>query len=161
MIVPMKRNLMIRGGHMPNLWKSHLVALAAVVGTCAGCYDGQALVEQARSVALNTRLAEVDLGMFYTTLPRDADSTSLTEVKVHIFGTVPRYRVPEIEKQLKTETYRLRHETLSAVRKSSREELAEPNFTRLRTRIESVVNGILADAPVKTIGFYDIAMRQM
>ena len=144
-----------------SLLKAQTAALALCLAFCAGCYDGEALVKQARSAALNSRLAEVDLGSFYTTLPRDPSSTSLTEVKLHIFGTVPRYRVPDIEKQLQTEAFRFRHETLAAIRRTTREELAEPNFSRLRARIEGVVNAILADAPVKTIGFYDIAMRQI
>jgi hypothetical protein len=126
-----------------------------------GCYDGEALVEQARSVALNTRLAEVDLGTYRTTLPRDPQTGLFIEMEVRVFGTVPRYRVPEIEKQLKTEEYRLRHETLAMLRRSSREDLADPNLSEMRTRIEHVINGILENAPVKTIGFYSVRLREM
>jgi hypothetical protein len=126
----------------------------------AGCYDGEALVQQARSSAVKTRLAEVDFGTFQTTLPRDAETSALTELKIHVFGTVPRYRVPDIAKQLKVEEYRLRAETLKAVRHATREELAEPNLTQLRRRIERVVNEILADAPVKSIGFYEVTFHQ-
>jgi len=151
---------MLRALQILSRWNAACVALALVVGSTAGCYDGEALVARARSAALNSRLAEVDLGTFYTSLPRDPDSPSLTEIKLHIFGTVPRYRVPEIEKQLRTEAYRLRHATLTAVRRSTRDELAEPNFTALRARIEEVVNQNLVDAPVKSIGFYDIAVRR-
>jgi hypothetical protein len=151
---------MLRAHHKSSRWKATLAVCALAVSPTSGCYDGEALVTRARSAALNSRLAEVDLGSYYTTLPRDPDATSLTEIKMHIFGTVPRYRVPEIEKQLRTEAYRLRHETLTAIRRSTREELAEPNFTALRDRIESVVNQTLADAPVKSIGFYDIAVRR-
>jgi hypothetical protein len=131
------------------------------IGLCAGCYDAEALVSQARSAALNTRLAEVDLGSFRTTLPRNPDSAALTELELHIFGMVPRYRVPALEQQLKEEEYRLRHETLAAVRRSTRDELAEPSLTRLRSRLENVVNGILAEAPVKSIGFYDVKVYDM
>lgn len=137
-------------------WAAAILCLAL----CAGCYDGDVLVTQARSAALNTRLAEVDLGSFHTTLPRDPKSGSIPELNVHIFGTVPRYRVPAIEKQLKTDEFRLRHETLAAVRASTREELAEPGLTKLRARIERIINAILDDAPVKTIGFYDVTIHQ-
>jgi hypothetical protein len=106
-------------------------------------------------------LAEVDLGAFHTTLPRDPNSVSLTELKLHIFGTVARYRVPEVQKQLKTESYRLRHETLTAVRQATPEELAEPSLAKLRKRIASIVNGIFAESPVKAIGFYEFSMRRM
>jgi hypothetical protein len=125
-----------------------------------GCYDGHEMVKQAQSAALNARLAEVDLGKFQTTLPRDPNTASFTSLDLHIFGTVPRYRLGAITRQLKTDDYRLRSETLTAIRESSREELADPNYTLLRARIEKVVNSVLEDAPVKEIGFYQLTMRQ-
>jgi hypothetical protein len=109
---------------------------------------------------VKTRLAEVDFGTFQTTLPRAGDPHALTELKVHVFGTVPRYRVPEVKKQLKIEEYRLRAQTLTAVRQATRQELAEPSLVQLRARIERVVNEILAEAPVKSIGFYEVTLRQ-
>src|SRR6185503_2775545 len=91
-------------------------ALALVVAAllpCSGCYDGDALVKQAKSAALKTRLAEVDLGTFQTTLPRDENTNLFTDLDLHIFGTVPRYRLAAVKKQLKVDEYRLRHETLA------------------------------------------------
>ena len=139
-----------------NRW---IVILAAALSLCAGCYDGSEMVKQAQSVALKTRLAEIDLGKFQTTLPRDPVTNRFTAVDIHIFGTVPRYRLAAVTKQLKADEYRVRHETLAAVRKSTREELAEPTFAQLRARIEKVVNGVLEDAPVKEVGFYQLTMR--
>jgi hypothetical protein len=133
--------------------------LAVVLALCAGCYDGSQMVKQAQSVALKTRLAEIDLGVFKTTLPRDPVTNHFTALDIHIFGTVPRYRLAAVTKQLKDDEYRMRHETLAAVRKSTREELAEPNFAQLRARLEKVVNGMLEDAPVKEVGFYQLTMR--
>ncbi len=133
--------------------------LAIALALCAGCYDGSAMVKQAQSVALNTRSAEVDLGKFQTTLPRDPVTNHFTALEIHIFGTVPRYRLAAVNKQLKADEFRMRYETLTAVRKSTREELAEPNFAQLRARIEKVVNGVLEDAPVQEIGFYQLTMR--
>jgi hypothetical protein len=72
---------------------------------------------------------------------------------------VPRYRLAAVTKQLKNDEYRMRHETLAAVRKSTREELAEPNFAQLRARLEKALNGMLEDAPVKEVGFYQLTMR--
>ena len=145
-----------------NTWQraSRFVIAALSLAACAGCYDGDALVEAARSTAVKTRLAEVDFGLFQTTLPRDRETSVLTELKLHVFGTVPRYRVPDIKKQLKVEEYRLRAETLEAVRNATRDELSEPSLTQLRERIERVLNEILTDAPVKTIGFYEVSLRQ-
>jgi hypothetical protein len=133
--------------------------LAVVLALCTGCYDGSEMVKQAQSAALKTRLAEIDLGKFQTTLPRDPVTNRFTAVDIHIFGTVPRYRLAAVTKQLKGDGYRVRHEMLAAVRKSTREELAEPAFSQLRARIEKVVNGVLEDAPVKEVGFYQLTMR--
>ena len=124
-----------------------------------GCYDGEAMVKQAQSTALNTSLAEVDLGTYRTTLPRDPNTGRYIELELHIFGTVPRSRLSEVKKRLKADEYRVRHETLAAVRSSTREELAEPKFAQLRARIEQVVNEVLADAPVKEVGFYQLTVR--
>lgn len=123
-----------------------------------GCYDGTKLVEQVRSAALRTRLAEVDLGTYRTTMPHDPAENSLAELELHLFGTVPRYRVPMIEEQLKTEDYRMRHKMLATLRQATPQELSDPNFTQLRARIEKLVNEILQDAPVKTVGFYDVKL---
>jgi hypothetical protein len=139
-----------------NRW---IAILAAALALCAGCYDGNEMVKQAQSVALKTRLAEVDLGKYQTTLPRDPVTSRFTAVDIHIFGTVPRYRLAEVTKALKSDEYRVRHETLAAVRKSTREELAEPTFAQLRARIEKVVNEVLKDAPIKDVGFYQLTMR--
>jgi len=135
------------------------IALCLAFSLCAGCYDGDALINEVRSAALRTRLVEVDLGSYRTTMPRKRHESEATEIQLHIFGTVPRYRIPEIEKQLQSDGYRLRHETLAAVRESTAEELAEPNLTALRTRLEEVLNAALPDAPVKSVGFYEVQMR--
>jgi hypothetical protein len=68
----------------------------------AGCYQGASLVNEVRSAALGTRLAEVDLGAYRTTMPRDPVRDSLAELELHLFGTAPRYRAPVIEKQFRT-----------------------------------------------------------
>jgi hypothetical protein len=137
-------------------------ALAALLlGSVSGCYDSDELITQARSAAHITLLAEIDLGSYHTSLPRDPTTGSVTELNLHIFGNVPHYRVTEIERQLKFDEYRLRHETIAAVRATTSEELADPSLKSLRDRIEHIVNGILDEAPVKAIGFYEVAIRQM
>lgn len=133
--------------------------LAGIVAMFPGCYRGEALLGEARSAAVKTRLVEVDFGSIETTLPRDRETGALMELKLHVFGAVPRYHVPDIKKQLKAEEYRLRAETLQAVRSATREELSEPNLTRLRARIERVLNEILSEAPVKSVGFYDVTLH--
>jgi hypothetical protein len=137
------------------------VGAGLVLAAMSGCYDGQRLIEHAHSTALNTRLVEVDLGSFHTTLPRDAATSIFTELEVRLFGTVPRYRASHVEEQLRTEEYRLRHGILAVLRGSTREELTEPSLARLRKRIEAVVNGIVAEAPVKSIGIADLRVREV
>ena len=133
--------------------------LPLVLGVSSGCYDGEALLKQAQSTALNASLAEVDLGEFSTTLPRDPNTGRYTSIDLHIFGTVSRSRLGDVKKQLKYDNYRLRHETLTAVRRSTRDELTDPTLAKLRARIEQVVNQVLADTPVKEIGFYQLTVR--
>ena len=91
-------------------------------------------------------------------MPKDSENKSLTEVKLHLFGMVPWYRASKVERQLKTEDFRLRHEMLAAVREATPAELADPDLAQLRMRIVKVVNEILADAPIETIGFYDVCV---
>jgi len=138
----------------------HFAFAALVIASHSGCYDGELLVTQARSAALNTRLAEIDLGSFHTSLPRDPKSGLITELELHIFGNVPHYRVAAINRQVRVEDYRLRHEIIAAVRATSSEELAEPSLKSLRARIEHIVNGILEESPVEAIGFYQVSIRQ-
>jgi hypothetical protein len=133
--------------------------LLLAIGLTTGCYDGTALLKQAQSTALSTTLAEVDLGTFQTTLPRDPTTGQFTAVDLHIFGTVPRSRLSAVQRQLESDEYRMRHETISAVRQSTREDLSDPTFTKLRARLEQVVNKVLADSPVKEIGFYQLTLR--
>jgi hypothetical protein len=124
--------------------------------SATGCYNGDALLDKARSAAQRTRLAEIDLGTYRTTMPKNEETNSLTELELHMFGTVPRYRVPEIERQLKSEDYRIRHEMIAAVREATLDELAEPNLTQLRARIEKILNAVLEESPVNMVGFYSV-----
>jgi len=135
------------------------IILGAALFTFIGCYNGGSMVKQAQSAALSSRLAELDLGKFQTTLPRDPETSHYTALDFHLFGTVSRAHLSRVTKQIKADEFRLRHEMLAAIRKSTRDELAEPNFAQLRARIEKVVNGILEDAPIKEIGFYQLTMR--
>jgi hypothetical protein len=133
-------------------------ALLLALGLSSGCYNGAALIDEVRSAALRTRLVEVDLGSYKTTMPRKRSENEATAIELHIFGTVARYRVPEIESHLASDGFRLRHETLAAVRQTTAAELAEPNLTALRTRLENVINEQLGEAPVKSIGFYEVRL---
>ena len=118
----------------------------------AGCYNSKALVNQVRSNALRSQTHEIDLGRYRTTMPRDPITNTLTEIELHLFGTVPQYKIPAIEKQLKADEYKLRYDTLVAIRKTTAEELGEPDLGQLRARLMQVANSVIKDAPIQAIG---------
>jgi hypothetical protein len=130
--------------------------LCVFLAPCGGCYDGRALIEQIRNDALRSKTHEIDLGLYRTTMPRNLDTDSLTEIELQLFGTVPQYRIPAINRQLKADGYRLRYDTLVAIRQTKPEELAEPNLGQLRARLTQVANNILEDSPIKSIGVEQI-----
>jgi hypothetical protein len=123
---------------------------------CAGCYDGHALVDQVRTDALRSRLHEVDLGTYRTTMPRDPKTNLLMDLELHLFGTVPQYKIRAIKDRIEEDNYRLRCETLAAIRETSGDELAEPDLASLRARLTDVVNKVLIDAALNTVGIEDI-----
>jgi hypothetical protein len=139
---------------------ARLAAITAGLSFCAGCYDSDLLIKRASSTALRASLAEVDLGSFHTTLPRDSSTKSLTELRLHVFAAVPHYRASEVEEQLQADAFMLRHQMLAVVRKATPAELAEPSLGQLRKQLQGVVNDILEESPVKFVGFYDFALRR-
>lgn len=141
-------------GRWHDCWQLAFRAILALGATSfAGCYDSHALLEQVRDEALRSTTHEIDLGFYRTTMPRDRDTNALAGLELQMFGTVPQYRIPAIEKQLKADGYRLRSATLAAIRETTAEELAEPDLAHLRARLALVANTVLADAPLQSIGF--------
>ena len=137
----------------------NLTAFLLLLASCAwaGCYDGERLIERASADARENRLEEVDLGTYRITMPTDQETAQTTEVRFQLFGNTPRYRLAKIKATLEERGYQLRYETLAAVRAAPPEELTEPDLARLKTRIEKVVNGILEETPVESIGFTKVA----
>jgi hypothetical protein len=140
-----------------RLWRFAAFSVLAIATlACAGCYDAHALVDQVRTDALRSRLHEVDLGTYRTTMPRDPKTNLLMEMELHLFATVPQYKIRSIEERLEADNYRLRYETLAAIRETKGDELAEPDLTHLRGRLTQVVNNILTDSPLKSVGIQEI-----
>ena len=138
------------------MWKWWAPVAAATI--LLGCYDSQSMVQRVRDDSVQTQLVEIDLGKFYVTLPRDAQTGSPCELSVHFFGSVPPYRANQVRGQLASGDYRLRHETLVALRITTHEELAETSLTTLKERLRKVANAILEEAPVEAIGFYEFRL---
>jgi len=143
----------------PRVFRWLIFALLMACFLAGGCYNSKELLEQVQSDALRNQLHEVDLGYYHTTMPRNPATRTYTEMELRLFGMVPQYRVPAIEKQLKSDGYRLRFETLAAIRETSEEELIEPDLTRLRGRLTEVANNVLDDAPFKSIGLEDFRIE--
>jgi hypothetical protein len=143
-----------------NGCRARLFACAVSLVAAVGCYDSKALVDQVRSDALRSQTHEINLGLYRTTMPRDPITNTLTEIELRLFGTVPQYKIPAIEKQLKADGYKLRYETLVAIRKTTAEELGEPNLGQLRTRLMKVANGVIKDAPIQSIGVEKIRIAE-
>jgi hypothetical protein len=133
-------------------------ALSLAIST--GCYDSKALVDQVRSDALRSQTHEIDLGRYRTSMPRDPNTNTLTEIELRLFGTAPQYKIHAIEKQLKADGYKLRSDTLVAIRQTTAEELGEPNLGQLRTRLMQVDNNVLEGAPIQSIGVEKIRIAE-
>lgn len=134
----------------------HVAVCALAVLALSGCYDAKALVDQVRTDALRGQTHEISLGLYRTTMPRDPNTGTLTEIELQLFGTVPKYKIPAIEKQLKADGYKLRYDTIVAIRRTTADELGEPNLGHLRTRLMEVANDTIKDAPIQTIGVQKI-----
>lgn len=135
----------------------HLIALLAAAWlTLAGCYDGDQLVEEVRSNAIRSRLEEVSLGLFRTTLPRDTVPASPMEVELELFGTAAHYKVPRIQKAIQADEHRLRQAMLVAIRETTPMELAEPSLASLRKRLLEVANAELGDTRVDRLGIRQV-----
>lgn len=131
-----------------------LIALATVATT--GCYDSKRLIEAARNKAIQTRLDEVDLGEFRTTLPRDHADSSAMEVVVDLFGTVPRYKIPVVQEVIDRDEYRMRQAVIIALRKTTANEIADPHLTTFRERLLTVVNAELGETQLESLGFREV-----
>ena len=106
-----------------------------------------------RSDALRSQTHEIDLGLFRTTMPRDPITSTLTEIELRLFGTVPQYKIPAIEKQLKADGPKLRSDTLVAIRETTAEELGEPNLGPAPHSADGESpTSVLKDAPIQAIG---------
>jgi hypothetical protein len=136
---------------MMKYWLSIATAVSIV-----GCYDSQGMIQRVRDDLVQTQLVEVDLGKFFVTLPRDKQTGALGELSLHYFGNVPPYRAEQVQRRAAASEYRLRHETLFALRNTTHEELAEANLATLKQRLRTVANSVLEEAPVESIGIYEI-----
>lgn len=132
------------------------VASAIVCATAVGCYDGDTLVQRVRDRAIRTRLEEIDLGAFRVTLPRNLGNSEVMEVDVHLFGEMPRYKIPDAEKQLEERAYLLHDRTLATLRDLDPADLTQPDLPQLREKMLVTVNGVLDDPAIKSIGIRDL-----
>ncbi|MEO0531468.1 MAG: flagellar basal body-associated FliL family protein [Planctomycetota bacterium] len=145
---------------MPSVTSRRRFALKSAAAVAClfvgGCYNAERLVERVRDDAIRTRMEEVALGSFRVTLPRHDNTGEMTEIDIRIFGRSQRYKINEIESDLEAKGPQIEDRTLRTLRETSHEELAEPELTTLRKRLLAAMNEELTDAPLDSIGFYDV-----
>lgn len=128
--------------------------LAAIALT--GCYNSEQLIAKTRNRAIRTRIDEVELGAFRVTLPRDDASGEMTEITVRLFGESERYKINEIEADLANRGPQIEDSAIRTLRETPREDLAEPDLRKLRSRLLAAINEELTEAPLRAIGFYEV-----
>ncbi|MEM6799148.1 MAG: hypothetical protein AAF589_06510 [Planctomycetota bacterium] len=133
-----------------------MLLYAAMLSASTGCYNGDALVDRVRNDALRYRLEEVDLGEYRVTMPRNLDTGETVEVAMHLFGSLARYKQPEVEQMMEKDESLLRYRTVVAVRESTHDDFTDPDFLALRGRLLEAVNGLLPEPAVQSVGFRNI-----
>lgn len=137
-----------------------LTVLLLALLPVAGCYDGEALVVQAKIEASHGMREEVDLGKYYVTLPRRADKSTTVSLDIHVFTSVPAADVAKLEEQLEKNMHRLRHDTILTLRQAASEELVDPALAALRERVANVARQTLTAVSIDTIGFHHFAVQE-
>ncbi len=127
---------------------------AAVCLLLTGCFDGEALVDARRAIAIQTRLEEVDLGKFRLTLPQPVESSEMAEIEFHAFGQVANRDLDRVTEALEAHGPELRHRLLLAARELRLHDIEDPQLDLLRSQIVSVINETLAGDPLQSVGFY-------
>lgn len=134
-----------------------LAFTAALIGLLTtGCYSSEGLITKTRNKAIRTRIDEVELGEFRVTLPRDVTTGEMTEMTLRLFGESERYKINEIEDDLKARGPKIEDTAIRTLRETNREDLIDPDLKKLRTRLLAAMNEELNGAPLKSIGFYEI-----
>lgn len=132
------------------------LVVAALGAASVGCVDSEKLVARVRNNAIRTRIDEVELGAYRVTLPRNFQTGEMAEVDVRLYGETPRYKINEIEDELKSKAPLIEDSTLKVLRQTTRQELADPDLTSLRARLLASMNETLSGAPLVSLGFYDV-----
>ena len=62
----------------------------------------------------------------------------------------------ELEELIEKERYRLRQAIVIAIRQTTANEMADPNLVTFRERLTQVVNEVLEESPIESLGFRQI-----
>ena len=128
-----------------------MVCMATVCAPLAGCFNAESMIESRRAGALSV---EVDLGKFRISLPQPAETTAVAEIQFHAFGQVAHRNLNFVEESLEKNGPEIRHRLLLATRQLKPHEIEDPGLVSLRLHIASVLNELLPDEPLQTVGFY-------
>lgn len=147
-------------GHARPL-RGAALALCAWASLCAsGCYNGDALVERARSRAIRTRLEEVDLGKYRITLPPDSARNEMYELRMHFFAHAARHKVSRLLDEVEEKSYLIRDRLLSSIRAMEPEEFEDPELAMVKSSALEAVNGVLEEPLFSSLGLYEFHLSR-
>ena len=129
--------------------------LTLMVCISGGCYDEKALIEARKTLALRSRLEEVDLGEFRITMPKPYSELERAEVFFHAFGRVANKDLRSVNELIAKNGPELKHRLLLAVRQMHLDELKDPGLKAVRASIRKSFNATIEGDPVQTVGFYE------
>ena len=129
-----------------------------LLGSMAGCFNADAMLETRFKNARLSTLEEVELGHFQVTLPQLGQSIVATVIDFHAFARVANRDVSEVTKTLKRRGPEIRHNMLMAIRNLKLEELEETSLDSLKSDIEHVANESFEGTPLRGVGFYQFSL---
>lgn len=115
------------------------------------------MINARRDIAVLARLEEVDLGKFSLTLPQPTGSDQLAEIQFHAFGQVANRDLSKVTETIEELGPEFRHRLLMAIRQFNLSDLEESDLTMLKEKITEVVNEMLPEASLHSVGLYSFA----
>jgi hypothetical protein len=145
---------MLRGGSL-------LGAVLASGALTSGCFNADRLIAARRDAANGYKLAEVDLGEFHVTLPKLPGAEGGGVVEFHLFGQVANRDKSTVIEQIELRQPELRYRVLLSVRNLDQQRIDEPRLSKLRESMAKVVNEMLGEELIQSVGFFRFAYRAL
>ena len=79
----------------------------------------------------------------------------LTEINVHMFAHTARYKTKALKRELEEKSHLVHDKAITTLRSLSHADLADPDLTKVRTKMLDGVNEILEEPVLSDVGLYD------